>query len=361
MEKPKITQRQLLAVAFVCQLSPIIRLLPIASVKYAGRAAWLSVIAAAVPCTLYTVFLCRFVNKRKEGESLSDLIIRCTGSAVGKIICFVFLVWIVFYSGFILRSASERLLSTIFENGNMSAISFIMLIAVLSTLYGSIKALAGMGEIMCLLIGAALAILLLLGAGDIKIEYLLPITPGDIPGILRGVVPAFDISTIIVYVAFLSGYAKKKDNEISTGIRWGGYSLLAMFGITVTTVGMFSALFLVKLQNPFFSMIRNISVFGVVERMEAVVVGMWVFTDFLYLTVLMNVGMAIFESIFGKARKYCTGIGWGALTFFASFIISKTSFNTVNLSLKAVPIVNLIFTAGILPLVCAVGKIRKTL
>lgn len=362
MKNEKVTQRQLLAVTLVFQLSPIIRLLPTAAVEAAGRSAWVSIITALLPSVLYIIFICRFVRRRGENEGLGDLIIRCTGSVFGRILCAVFLMWVLFYSGFILRTSSERLLSTIFANGKLPAISFIMLLAVLSTAYGSIKTVAGMGEILSVLIGGALTVTLVASLKDVKMDYLLPVTPDSVPGIFKASVIVFDISTAIAYVAFLSGYAKKRDDEVKMGVRWGVYGIIAMFAITVCTVGTLSAPLLAKTQNPFFIMIKNISALGVIERIESVVVGMWVFTDFLYLTVLMNIAVVLFEDIFGKKKNAKPAVCalWGAVAFAVSFFVGKTAFDMGTLSKVIVPMANLVLMSLVLPIINIIGKLRGT-
>jgi hypothetical protein len=55
MTDRKITHRQLMALAFVSLLSPLIRSVPDGEILIAGKAAWLSPVAAVLPTLALTV------------------------------------------------------------------------------------------------------------------------------------------------------------------------------------------------------------------------------------------------------------------------------------------------------------------
>ena len=359
MAKGKITQRQLLVLAFVCLCSPIIRLLPTASVKYAGSGAWVSIFVAAVPSLLYVYMLCDFMGNRIEGESSADMMIRCLGRPLGKTVCTIFLIWFLFYGGFILRTSSERLLSTIFDNGSLFVISTVTVATALIPAVGSVKSLARTGELMFLVIAGALWFILFFALDDIELEYLLPVTTRDSGGILLGAVAVFDIVSAIFYVTFLAGNAKKSTKEKKTGLRWCIYVLLAMFGIVFCTLGAISAPLVNKMQSPFFIMIRNISAFGVIEKIESVIIAIWVFTDFLFLATLMKITGVLTKKVAGveTGKLYYAAIA--LIVFIISFIITPTIFDMEFISQTLVPAVNLSLSAGLFLIVYIVWKIRS--
>ena len=65
----KFNRNQLIALCSVTLLVPALRLVPSLTASLGGRAAWLSVPAAALPLLGYVWFLSRFMSHRKSGEA----------------------------------------------------------------------------------------------------------------------------------------------------------------------------------------------------------------------------------------------------------------------------------------------------
>ena len=79
----KFNRNQLIALCSVTLLVPALRLVPSLTASLGGRAAWLSVPAAALPLLGYVWFLSRFMSHRKSGEGMAELTLRCLGSGAG--------------------------------------------------------------------------------------------------------------------------------------------------------------------------------------------------------------------------------------------------------------------------------------
>lgn len=361
MEQDKITVRQMMCTAFVLLCSPIIRLLPTGTSELAGRGAWVSVLVGGVLCALYVWLLSSFLSAREDGEGAAELIIKCIGRPLGLSLCAAVLLWLLIYSGFVLRISSERMLSTVFDNGSLLVLSIITASAALTASLGKVKSIVRTAEVMLLVITAVLWVTLFFSLENLEVGFILPVrfTGEDGINILKGALVPLNVMAVAFYGGFLYGDVKKQPEERKISLRWCGYTVLSMFCITFCTLGTISVPLIEKMQNPFFIMIRNISAFGVLERIESVVIAIWVFADFIMLSVLMKACAAIYRAVFkrteGKAFYY---ICIAAVIIF-SFVISPTAFALDTLSKRLVPFVNVAVTVGVFPIVYLTGKIRK--
>ena len=85
MNKPDQTNRRsLFSLGTLVLMVPALRHFVTASAKYAGRAAWLTPLIAALPMLLYLHFIADFMGCRREGENLQELMLRCLGPKLGR-------------------------------------------------------------------------------------------------------------------------------------------------------------------------------------------------------------------------------------------------------------------------------------
>ena len=77
-------RRSLFSLGTLVLMVPALRHFVTASAKYAGRAAWLTPLIAALPMLLYLHFIADFMGCRREGENLQELMLRCLGPKLGR-------------------------------------------------------------------------------------------------------------------------------------------------------------------------------------------------------------------------------------------------------------------------------------
>ena len=77
-------RRSLFSLGTLVLMVPALRHFVTASAKYAGRAARLTPLIAALPILLYLHFIADFMDCRREGENLQELMLRCLGPRLGR-------------------------------------------------------------------------------------------------------------------------------------------------------------------------------------------------------------------------------------------------------------------------------------
>ncbi len=362
MEKDdRITERQLIVLAFVGLLAPVIRTVPHLSALSAGRAAWLSPVPGAAAAMAYFVFLRRSVKRRKDGEGLFEISKRALGRAGGTAFSAIFGLWLVFYSGFIARSAAERLLAAVYENGRAEVFIVVITAAALAAALGMTKTLVRTAEAFLPLMLAVIALTILFSFSEIKTEFLLPVTYFDAGEIFLGALPVLNVAGSFSYFLFLAGYVQKSEKGPGKGLLWTAVLALVIFLITLVTVGSVSAPVAAKLQNPFFTVIRNVTLFGIIERIEAPVIAVWIVTDVVYLASCLMISGGIWKSVFAAAKRKHFVLATAALSVPCALFAARDSFALARLSETLVPAVNTGLAFILVPLVFAVGKLRKKL
>ncbi|MBQ3404955.1 MAG: GerAB/ArcD/ProY family transporter [Oscillospiraceae bacterium] len=347
----KISGRQLGAAVFVSLLSPAVRIQPQMSAAIAGSGAWLAPLAAIVPAVLYGCFLTRFVSRRRPGEGMAELILRILGKGPGRAVLLLFSLWFMLYGGLELRTAAERLLASVYLRGEAGVFIVVTLAAAYIAASGRLKSLLSAAELLSPLLGGILVLVLLFSLSDVEPEKLLPLRVRDAPSVLLAAAPLVNLTGAAAWFMFLT-------DRLEGGIPGLSRSLICLLvflsAMTLCTVGSLSASLSAELTNPFFSMVRNISLFHVIERIEAVVVALWVLTDFVFLASMIKIAAAVNRKLIrGPERPLIPALGMLA----ASFAIAPDPVKLAVVSERFVPLLNLLLAFGLLPLIYFIGLV----
>lgn len=359
MATNKITYRQLMALVFISLLSPIVRVVPDSSVVFGGKAAWLSPLVAIVPVLILFWIIQKLMKNRAQDEGLAHIILKAFGPWIGRVITVIFILWLTVYIGFVLRTAVERLISSVYTNSSDVAFSIVILLTACIAASGQLKSLARTAQVFVPVIAAVIVLVFALLALDIKIENLLPVTYNDIPRVLLGSIHMINSVVVFAYFAFL--YGNVQDSSQKKGISYIISLVVFIAGLIVCTLGVLSEDIAKSLQSPFFTIIKNIEFFRVLERIDALVITLWVISDFIYLGSLLNISSDIMMvTVKNKKRPMWVWI-IGGVALAVSFLISRSAFDLGQLSTYLVPGINLFLTVIIIPLILVVAKLRKVL
>ncbi|MGM9521003.1 MAG: GerAB/ArcD/ProY family transporter [Oscillospiraceae bacterium] len=357
----KLTERQLMVLVFISLLSPLMRILPTSSVILAGRAAWLSPLPALAAGALLLAAVRGLKKNAAPGDGLADMALKGLGGVAGRVFCILCALWLTFYAGFTARSAAERMLSALYPNGNTVLFIIVLLAVAVITASGTTKGLARTAEVCLPLLALVMVIVILAAATDVKMENLLPVTYKDLGGILLGAVPVFDVMSLFTLFLFLEGHVEKKPGKHPKRFPYLGMLALTAFAIIIVTLGSVSDKMAEKLQNAFFVIIRNVQLFGVIERVEAVVVAVWIVTDFTMLGALLLIVSEIWRAVFGTKKRVLYVFPSGVLAGAAAFLIASNAFSLLKWSEFIIPVANMGLAVILIPLTLAVGKLRKKL
>ncbi len=352
--RDSISTKQMNKLLFVGLLSPIIRLFPVISVSTGGKAVWLSPLFALPVTLLLAAMIKRFLKNSGPDEALGDMIIKAVGGTAGRIVLALLAIWLMFYTGFIVKSSAERLISSIYPNGQPGMFVITLLAVGVYLASGKIKSLGRMTEIFAAVIGAILFIIIV--AVLIKIEPLnmMPVTVYDIDNIAIGAIPVANVIGIGTYAAFL-----KTGDEKSGKYKTVLLLTLIISAIIITTLGTLGEELIKSLQHSFFVMLRDIELSGMLERIEAAVIITWVITDLVYVTILLKICGQLCDTVIKKENKKRNIIFSAIISFIVAFFVIKNAFSMHIISGILIPIINILVIYLLLPLLFVVGRIRQ--
>ena len=366
--------RQLLSLAAVFFLAPALRLVPGSTAATAGRAAWISVLAALPLLLGYAWFLSRLLECRQEEESLAQLILRALGPGPGRAALGIFAFWFILYGGFMLRSGADRIIVTIYPNSSSPIFVLPMGLLGLAAALGAGRTLVRAAKILLPPVIGALVLVLLFASFSVSRENLLPLTIFQTPETLLASLATVDVVVLPLYICLFLPRLRSggKSLFLPLGL-WMLSVVLLLFWLNTDIVGCFGSELTGKLSQPFFVLVRNLVFFRSLERVEALVVTLWIFSDFALISCCLYCAQHSLRIMLGKRGLYQ---GEGRLDFSdGRWLIWLCAAAAIVFALLVapdppgfhfwsgtlIPIANLCVAFILLPAIYIIGKKKKTL
>lgn len=238
---------------------------------------------------------------------------------------------------------------------------FVVLLLIISVILalGPIRNIARSSQIFVIVVLVMMGVVFLFACANVRKENLLPVTYLDAPEVLYGMEPIIMLMSCYFYYTFLIGHMEKREDDAKTVRRWVLLLTIVVFLILLSTIGNLSAELIIDIKNPFFTMVQDISAFGIIERMEAVAVTLWCISDVVYIASLL---LAIKELWAGalnrKPNKWYVWIPAAAALVTALFILPEP-FRLQVLSDDFIPWATIVMTVGVSFVIFLIGKLRR--
>ncbi len=298
MNGKTLTQKQFAALIVTSLLSPLLRSLPRATVSTGEQGAWLSVVPAFFLLLAMLAFQGALLRQLRPGEGYAQLLLRWLGPVAGRAALLLYGAFFLFYTGFIFRSGSERLVAAIYPESPLLPFMLVMMGLCLLASLGTLRAVGRTAFLLrsCLLV--ALGLILIFAAPNLNWKNLTPIPWEKTDGIVLGALPIAAIGGLAGAFPFLMGYVEPVDRPVKRSIPTLLF-LSALAGIlSLEVIGTFGPGLTEKLSYPFFLMVRDISIFHITQRIEAVVVVLWMFADFILCASMLRCAYETIRTVF---------------------------------------------------------------
>ena len=137
---------------------------------------------------------------------------------------------------------------------------------------------------------------------------------------------------------------------------------------SAVAIGILGAELTAKLTHPFFTMLRNVSLFHAVERFGALVIGLWVLPDFVLVSMLLTLAVNCLRAacsrngrLFAQKNPPALVLLCAAAAGAGALFLAQNAFETDALQASVVPVVNIVLlgagTVGMYLIGRARGKI----
>ncbi len=353
----KISFAQYAVLVFLGLFSPITRLLPGTLASRGGMAGWLSPLIAFVPTLIYFAFVKKMFDGAGGDEGLGDIINRALGRRLGGVFAVVTAAWLSVYSGFILRSGVERLLSTIYSNAGKPFFLITMAAVCTAAALGEIRRQARAAHFFFLIFVAVMTAVLVFAVPNIEPGNIWPPNVTKLGGPAAAAVQVVNVMTTSLYAAFHLGSMRREERVMKRAAIWTASACIMISLMLAAIIGILGPELSKTVQYPFFVMIRNISFLRLVERIEPVIIVLWIITDYVFVSMLLSSAGEALKMMYGSRHVKIIVCALGSLA--VSFLISDNAFEFKKISREIIPAANLIYTVGLIPMIYIIGRIKE--
>lgn len=280
----RISSNQLISLCFVAMLCPFFRLIPGSVAQLAGKAAWLSAALSGIPALALSCILRCYLSSFAQGTGLGEAVLRTLGPITGRILLLLWCLWLLLHCSFVACSGADRFIATIYPNTGPQLFIVLMLLICAMASTGTVTPLARAAQIFRPLLLGVIILVLGFSLPDIHLSFVFPIFRQDSWNALQAVpLAAESVSVVLISAAFLSGNLRP---EAGAGKKWPflvGVTLLAV-AVCLITIGNLGQKQTAREAYPFFILLRDLRLFTGVERVDSLVVALWLLPDFLLIS-----------------------------------------------------------------------------
>ena len=343
--------RQYASAVGVSLFSPVSRLLPKAVLETAGFSGWLSPLIA-LPLLLGLAWLMgRLLTMEDRKVGLAEALTARLGPWAGKAVGVLLALWLLFYGGVILRSGSERILSTVYPDSGLPLFLGGGLLLSLVFALGKLRWAGRSAFITLLFFAGLLAVVFTVALPALHWDYLWPPELKRWPEIGLGALPVADALSPWVWFSFLRGRVTEDERTFPRAVR--GMFLLTLLTVLflLTTVGDLGPELALRQQFPFYVMIKNLRLLNVLERFDAVIVVLWMMTDYVFLGMLLLSSSTALQYLSDSRRREPWAAFCALGVLLSSVFSAGNAFRLAWLSERLIPAVNLCLVFLLLPVI----------
>jgi spore germination protein KB len=356
--KNQITVRQLMIMFCVSIFSPAIRLMPGIGSELGREAAWVSpILSSAVLFTLFLVLERLFKNKKSKD------IIEVYDMVLGKFFSYPLRIFYLFWT-FILyflyiRYYAERLLTSIFRTTDIRFFILVMMIVVFMALRGKFETFARFCEISFLLFNLITIIFFILLIPSVRIENIYPLTHNDIVPALKSTYPVLGLWGYVTFFMLLGDNVKDKE-QIKNHRRFFTLFLAIITSLMlIFIIGTLGHMTARRMPLPFFSVTKMIVFAESLDRLESILLSIWVVSDFIIITSFAFMIMNSMKDIFKISADKYLSFPVVLAGYFGSLFFTGSRFELEVFSEKIGLLVNIILGFAVPFIVFGIGKLRK--
>lgn len=356
MEQRRISLRQYLVLMTVALLPPVVKIVPGKLVDLAGRGGWIVPALAIVPVLLAVWFIGSL--RLPEGSGLRELLCLAFGKCVGRILCGIYGLWLLLLACCFLRFCADRFTSTIYPDSGMGIFFVVILALVWYLVRRELAVMARAAQIFFFVVVFTVSVVLALAVGSVRSYNVLPVWTQDAPGMVLAAWPVAGALSVGVSGLFFFGQVGERRDGVRLSAVWLSCLCLAASVVGFVVMGMFGPVLSSHLSIPFFSLAKEVSLGIAAERVEPMVVAMWVFADVILLSMLLHGAQSAFGIAVGQPQ-HSLATAMVLVILPGAYLVAASSFGLeMGYDRWLLPGEGMLFCA--VPVVAGVvGKLRK--
>ena len=278
MDRDQISGKQLMTLLSLALLSPGVQLALGQASRRAGAVAWLAALGALPLLLLVGWLVSALTRGLPPGQGLADGLTAALGPRLGRLAAGLYLGWGLVSLALSLRQYGQKITMD-YDDERLWFCLIALCVAAVWMASGKLAALARAGEIFYLAIAALLLVLLAAGALQIDPLNLIPVEGEAWAGLPAAAGEAAAVLGAGTYGGFLLGRVRREEGLPALGRRWTVKLCLVLAAVQLVILGGMGAWLAARSEMPLFLLARDMSIGSAIQRLEGVVVSLWVLSD----------------------------------------------------------------------------------
>lgn len=359
MAQKGISMRQIILTLLALTFSPTARFLATYASEDAKQAAWLLPFFT-FPFLLFFFYVMQKTFQKHPDACYMDIISQVTGKVAGTAIVALYFIWLVLHNALCGRFFAEKLITTLYTGVDIRVFLIAMLVVVALAMHYGIIAIARMGELVLFGLVLNFCVYIFFMSGDINIKFLTPITYRDFIPVAKGSISQGSIWGNAVFLFFFSEKIYNKNKIMKTGFNGSLFLLLATATLIISIVGVLGYRLAAMSPHAFINAANQIEVGNVLEKIESLLITIWIASDFIALSVFSYVSLRMLVWILGiKDEKPFINI-FLVLMFFLILLAGRNQVE-LNAFCRMGNAVNVLYGFAVPALILGIGKLRRVL
>jgi len=303
MDNRKIPSLQLLILLFITEKATAFLFAPAAVARAAGQDAWLSELLFCMPAGLLVAAVCVFLARHFPEEPLPFYLPRLVGKLPGKLLAAAYAVVFTHLTAVIISETAQFIHTAFF---NLTPLLFLEIIAAGAALYGTclgIEVIARQAELVFVLFLFSMLLLIALVIPDFKISNFLPVAENGILPIIKGAPVCCAWRGEIFLILMLYPYLENRQEDMKLAISAVVFSTFVSIVFIVITLGVFGGPFTAQQTFPILELARYIQLAVIIERLEILIVIIWVAGAIVKLAVFYHAACISAASVIGHQKS----------------------------------------------------------
>lgn len=289
----KISTKQLVFFLVTTVISTADVFLPSFVALAAKQDSWISVIISFFVSSSIFVFYYKLAMMFKE-EILFSYVDKIVGSFLGKVISFLYLLFILHGISLVMRELIEIMVNAFMPHTPPIVFYVVLMVSVMYTVSKGFLAIVKLNELLFPFGMLLLAFVIALDLPKVDMRNFLPILENGIMAPIIGsvLITPFMLETVIIL--FIFPHISQKEKALKGGIVSLGILALSMM-LGVLAIGIFGAKTAANFQFTALEMVRNIRISDYIQRFDSLVMAMWlmgIYIKIVIFTYLFAKGLA---------------------------------------------------------------------
>jgi len=335
LENGKIGGRQFTVLVFMYTTGSSLLLAPSLLTSSAKQDAWLAAIFG-VGVGLLLAYLYQTLGNLYPNMTLVEYSEEILGKWIGKAVSLLFFTFIFFLAAFVLRNIGDFITTQIMPETPIQSIHILFLIVVMMGTRLGIEPLARSAEILFPWFIVLFLLLVIFVSPQMELQKIQPVLEEGVTPVLKASLPfiSFPFLELIIFLMILPYVNRSKEagKAFLMGTWMGGAVIIILTTLAILILGTDLT---TRNLYPSYALAKKINIGDFIQRIEAIVAGMWFISIFFKLTICFYASTLSLAQILKLKEYRILVFPLGLILLALSLVISPNIVYTITVTPNA--------------------------